>query len=93
MGYKRKGTGNKEIDKAVIRFDKQIKKEYIFSKGKKEKCVSYWNKILFLETFYLDINDWRKIRRGNYWDISDSLSGIEKIKFTTERVMNYLNKS
>jgi len=85
-----KSTGNKEIDRSIKIFDKQIKKEYKSAGKDKEKCPSYWHKLLFLKTLDLNINDWRKIRSGDYWLIRDSLRGIEQSKFIYERVCDYL---
>ena len=90
MKYKFKSTGYNQIDKAIIQFDKQIKKEYKNAGGDKQKCPSYWHKLLFLKTMNLDLNDWRKIRVGDYWSIRDSLQGIEQSKFIYNRVIDYL---
>lgn len=90
MKYKFKTTGNKQIDKIILQFDKQIQEEYKQNEGLKERCPSYWHKLIFLETMNLDINDWRKIRSGNYWQIHDSLQGIERSKFMFRRIKKYL---
>lgn len=92
MKYEFKSTGNKQIDEIIIQFDKQIKKEYKKSEGDKEKCPSYWSKLIFLKTLDLDIDDWNKIRSGDYWVIRDSLRGIEQSKFTHERIIDYLKE-
>jgi hypothetical protein len=80
----------KSIDDIIEEFDEQIKSEYKFAVGDKEKCPSYWHKLLFIKTLYLDTNDWRKIRVGDYWEIIDSLQGIERSKFIYKRVSDYL---
>lgn len=90
MKYKFKGTDDKKIDEIINQFDKQIKLEYKSAGGDKERCPSYWYKLLFLKTLYLDINDWRKIRVGDYWEIRNSLQGIEQSKFIYKRVTDYL---
>ena len=90
MKYEFKSTGNKEVDKVIKEFDKQIKKEYKSANGKKENCISFWGKRIFLKTLNLDINDWRKIRSGNYYITIASLEGIEKSKFIYNRVIDYL---
>lgn len=90
MKYEFKSTGDKEIDRIIKQFDKQIKKEYKYAGGDKEKCPSYWHKLLFLKTINLDLNDWRKIREGDYWEIRDSLQGIKQSKFIYNRVVDYL---
>ena len=90
MKYEFQSTGNKEIDRSIKQFDKQIKKEYKSAGGDKKKCPSYWHKLLFLKTLDLNISDWRKIRSGDYWLITDSLQEIEQSKFIYERVCDYL---
>ena len=90
MKYKFKTTGNKQIDKIILQFDKQIQEEYKLNNGVKERCPSYWYKLIFLETINLDINDWRKIRSGDYWKIHDSVEGIQRSKFILRRIRKYL---
>lgn len=90
MKYEFKSTGDKKIDGIIKQFDKQIKSEYKTAGGDKEKCPSYWHKLLFIKTLHLDINDWRKIRVGDYWARRDSLQGIEQSKFIYNRVIDYL---
>jgi len=81
---------DKKIDVIIKQLDRQIKKEYKSAGGNKENCPSYWHKLLFLKTLDLNINDWRKIRSGDYWLIRDSKKGIERSKFIYERVCSYL---
>jgi len=38
----------------------------------------------------LDLNDWRKIRAGDYWSKRDSLRGIEQSRFIYNRILDYL---
>jgi len=90
MKYKFKSTGDVLADKVIIKFDEQIKKEYKSAGGDKEKCQSYWHKLLFLKTMNLDLNDWRKIRAGDYWSKRDSLRGIEQSRFIYNRILDYL---
>jgi hypothetical protein len=86
MKYEFKPSGNKDFDKIIYQFDKQIKREYPLSKGNIKECPSFWQKTLFLETFNLDINDWRQIRVGDYWKRLGELEGIEKNKFIINKV-------
>ena len=80
---------NRQIEKQLKKFDKQIRNEYSNANGDKYKCQSYWAKMIFLESIELDIYDWRKIRSGNYLRIKDSLTGISKKKFTLKRIQAY----
>ena len=88
--YEFKSTGNKQVDRIIKQYDKQIKKEYKAAGGDRNKCISYWRKLCFLKTLDLNTNDWRKIRSGDYWLVRDSLDNIEGIKFTIKRVVDYL---
>jgi hypothetical protein len=90
MKYEFKSTGDKKIDSIVKQFDKQIKKEYKNAGGDKERCPSYWHKLLFLKTMNLDLTDWMKIRTGDYWEKRDLLQGVEQIKFVYKKVTDYL---
>ena len=92
MKYEFKSTGNKNVDSIIKQFDKQIKIEYKSAGGDKKKCPSYWDKLIFLKTLNLDINDWRKIRSGDFWLIRDSLQGIKQSQFIHERIVDYLSK-
>lgn len=90
MKYEFKSTGDKKIDSIVKQFDKQIKKEYKNVGGDKERCPSYWHKLLFLKTMNLDLTDWMKIRTGDYWEKRDLLQGVEQSKFVYKKVTDYL---
>ncbi len=90
MKYEFKSTGDKKIDGIIKQFDKQIKLEYKSAGGDKEKCPSYWHKLIFIKTLCLDVKDWCKIRVGDYWETRDSLQGIEQSKFIYKRVTDYL---
>jgi hypothetical protein len=90
MKYQFEESVNDVIDQRIRQFNRQIKEEYKLADGKKEYCPSYWNKLLFIKTVNLNINDWNIIRSGDYWDIRDSLHGIDQTKFILKRVKNYL---
>jgi len=78
------------IEERVIKiFDQQIKREYKLNNGKKENCISYWNKILFLKSLELDLEDWRNIRGFEYWEEKKRLNGIESIKYTIGKIDKY----
>ena len=90
MKYEYQKHYNSAINDIINKFDEQIKKEYTYANGDKEKCISYWHKQLFLKTLDFDLNDWKKIRSGDYWEKRDSKQGIEQLKFIYERVTQYL---
>lgn len=87
----------------IEQFNKQIRQELKKYK-KQELCLSYWNKMLFIESENLDINDWRKIRTDKYWLIRDDFNvkdtkdessiknEILRIKFILKNINNYNNK-
>jgi hypothetical protein len=87
----------------IEQFNKQIRQELKKYK-KQELCLSYWNKMLFIESENLNINDWRKIRTDKYWLIRDDFSvkdtkdessiknEILRIKFILKNINNYNNK-
>ena len=91
------------MNSILEQYNKQIKKEINIYK-KKELCLSYWNKLLFIESKNLDINDWRKIRKDKYWLIRDNFfvkdlkdessikNEILTIKFILKNINNYKNK-
>tara|TARA_R110000868_G_scaffold184980_3_gene426729 strand:+ start:1238 stop:1522 length:285 start_codon:yes stop_codon:yes gene_type:complete len=89
MRYEFNPSGNKIIDDLLKKFDNQIRIEYKQFNGNKDDCPSYIHKCIFLETLDFNINDWRKIREGNYWEIRDNLDGINQSKFILERVRDY----
>jgi hypothetical protein len=84
-------------------YNKQIKKEINIYK-KKELCLSYWNKLLFIESINLNIKDWQIIRTNNYWSIRDNFfvkdlkdetsikNEILRIKFILNNINNYKNQ-
>jgi hypothetical protein len=90
MKYKFEYSENDKIDQIIKQFDKQIKIECELANGKKENCPSYWNKLLFIKTVNLNINDWNIIRSGDYWEKKHLFLGIEQTKFVLNRVLNYL---
>jgi hypothetical protein len=73
----------------IKRFNYQIEEE-IKEEIIKENCKSYWEKKLFIETLNFSLNDWEEIRVGDYFEIKDSLSGIDQNKFILSRVMKYV---
>jgi hypothetical protein len=77
------------VNDIIERFDYQIRKEIKYCVIK-ESCKSYWEKKLFIETLNLTIDDWKEIRVGDYFEIKDSLSGIDQNKFILSRVMKYV---
>lgn len=90
MQYNLKTKRNREIDFAIIQFDKQIKEECRYAEGDVEKCPSYWQKLIFLKSMNMDLSDWRKMRVGDYWSKRDSLRGLERYKFIYSRLIDYL---
>lgn len=82
----------KEVNKILEVFDRQIKAEYKFAEGDKEKCPSYWAKAIFLKTLHFTINDWKKVREGDYYNVIKPKRGIERSKFVYSRVCSYIGK-
>ena len=80
---------NKEIDRIIKRFDKQIVREYEEYGKDDKKCPSYWHKLLFINTLDFTINDWKKLRNNDYWEDNDNLKGIEQSAFILKRVRRY----
>jgi hypothetical protein len=80
---------NKEIDRIIKRFDKQIEREYEECDENEKKCPSYWHKLLFINTLDFTINDWNKLRDKDYWETNDNLKGIEQSVFILKRVRRY----
>jgi hypothetical protein len=74
----------------IKQFDWQIKKEYKKAKGDKEKCPSYWKKLIFVASLDLSVSDWSCIRSGDYWEIADKMTDIERDEFTFSRIKYYL---
>ena len=89
MSYTFKSTGVESTDKLIRIFDRQIKREWGAANKDKKQCLSYWNKLIFLESATIYILDWREIRTGNYWQIRDSLKGIGQSRFIYERIKEY----
>ena len=81
-----------EFIKRLKIFDLQIKKEYEEAEGVKEKCISYWGKILFIKTKDFTIDDWRKIRDDEYYDKIKDLTDIERSIFILKNVEDYIKK-
>jgi len=79
-----------KVDELIIKFDRQINQERKSLNLNKEECPSYWHKLVFLKTLNLDLDDWRNIRKNDYYIVRDSLKGIEKTKFILYRVSDYL---
>lgn len=91
--YSFKSYKNGAIVKILKTFDEQIKREYKINNGVKERCVSYWNKILFIDSLYLTPYDWRIIRDRQYWEEKKRLTQIESVKYTIDRIKEYQQKN
>jgi len=75
----------------IKKFDKDIwwqKKSYL----RENSCPSYWRKMIFIESHDLGIEDWRKIRSGNYYDKIDSLSNVSRDRFILKKILEYKGK-
>ena len=81
-----------KISKILDQFDRQIEAEYELAEGDKKSCPSYWAKQIFLKTLHFTINDWRKVRQGNYYTIISRKKGIERSRFVHSRVCQYIGK-
>lgn len=73
------------------KFDRQIWWQMKAYK-QKEKCPSYWRKMIFIESHDLGIDDWREIRSGNYYDARDSLFDVNRDKFILKRILEYKSR-
>jgi len=78
------------IKDRVEQFDWQIKKECKKPLGIKEDCPSYWKKLIFIASLDLSVSDWSCIRSGDYWEIADKMTDIERDEFTFSRIKYYL---
>ena len=84
--YTFESSGDEEIDRVLKIFDSQIKREYAINDGVKEKCISYWNKILFLKSLELTPDDWRLIRNSEYWEEKKKTTGIQSVMHTINKI-------
>ena len=55
----------------IKKFDKQIIIELSYNDNKKEKCPSYWGKLLFLETKKFNRYNWKIIQTDDYLSKKD----------------------
>ena len=78
------------IKDRVEQFDWQIKKECRKFKAIEEDCPSYWKKLIFIASLDLSVSDWSCIRSGDYWEIADKMTSIERDEFTFSRIKYYL---
>jgi hypothetical protein len=89
---------NPEFVKKDILEYKKNKKNYFkileFKKNKKNLilCESYLAKQIFLKTIDFTINDWSKIRTGNYYEEIYLEKGINKKLYLLSKIESYLNK-
>ena len=77
------------IKDRIKQFDWQIKKECRKFKVIEEDCPSYWKKLIFIASLDLSVSDWSCIRSGDYWEIADKMTGIERDEFTLNRIEYY----
>lgn len=77
-------------NKVIEVFDKQIYFE--LKSNKLEDCISYWSKKLFIAELSLTLDDWREIRKDDYYEEISLKSGIEKQKYRLYKIKEYLNK-
>lgn len=88
-----KNYNTKKMKQKVIEvFDKQIYFELKTNKNKPENCISYWSKKLFIAELSLTLDDWREIRKDDYYEEISLKSGIEKQKYRLYKIKEYLNK-
>ena len=83
---------DKQKERVLEQFDSQIRKEYRAANGDRERCPSYWQKMLFVESLKLNQYDWKQIRSGDYWYRRDSLRGMQRSKFMLGRIRTYLHQ-
>jgi hypothetical protein len=54
-------------------------------------CESYLAKEIFLKSINFDIDDWKKIRKGDYYNEISLESGINKKLYKLAKIEEYLN--
>jgi hypothetical protein len=71
--------------------DKEIIK---WKKDKKnlELCESYISKQIFLKSLNFNIQDWRQIRNGDYYNEWNLEKGINKKKYTLNKIEEYIKQ-
>ena len=81
-------------EKRLKEFDICIKKEMRDLKTRNPKiCESYYMKQIFLETIDFNIDDWRELRHGDYYEKKQRYyEKIDKKKFVLQRVLEYKRK-
>ena len=83
-----------EIKQNIIKqFDKQIKQERKIFKNL-DKCISYWSKLIYLESANFTLSDWKMVRSGDYYTKRDLLRNnpIEQKKLLIDRIKKYKKK-
>ena len=78
-------------ERVISDFDKHIgwqKKSH----DSLEDCPSYWRKKIFFHSFDFKIDDWREVRAGDYYEIRDALTGIDRDKFILKRIIQYKSR-
>ena len=57
-----------------------------------KKCESYLSKQIFLKSLNFTIQDWKEIRRGDYYDELLNEKGITKKLYILDKINNYITK-
>ena len=85
---------NEIADKRIREFDYQLKREMRAVRTRDpKKCLSYYLKEIFIETIDFYIDDWREVRKGDYYERKQSYyETIDKKKFVLQRVLEYKRK-
>jgi len=78
----KKVINSKELnDKEIIKWKED--------KNNLELCESYLSKQIFLKSFNFNIQDWREIRKGDYFNELHLENGLNKKKYTLDKIEQY----
>jgi len=79
----------KTYDDVIKEFDSIIKKQYPKAKGIAYNCSAYIDKLLFIQSMELTIDDWREIRGDDYWEKTIDFSSIHHKKSLLNKILIY----
>lgn len=78
---------NKVISSQGLNYKEIIK--WKNDKKNLELCESYLSKQIFLKSFNFNIQDWREIRKGDYYNELYLEEGLKKKKYTLDKIEQY----
>jgi hypothetical protein len=62
-------------------------------KNNLKRCESYLAKEIFLKSINFNINDWREIRKGDFYNELFLEKGLNKKKYILDKIENYLKEN